>query len=105
MCSGDTGFLAEAANPSDLSAKVGLVLESAARREAFACAARQEAERWGWEAATAHLRNKQYPDAVVNFRMRPNALARCSGWLRDRGLNHVGKFTSAFVQAFPATAV
>jgi len=102
---GETGFLAEPADPADLAAKVGLVLASPQRREALGEAARREAERWDWEAATAHLRNKQYVDAVVNFKMRPHALSRCSGWVKDRGLTHLGKFTSAFVGAFPAIMV
>jgi len=80
------------------------MLESPAKREALGVAARQEAEKWDWEASTAHLRNKQYADAVVNFKMRPHALARCSGWVMDRGLAQLGKFTSAFVTAFPAVA-
>jgi len=99
---GETGYLAEPGDPLDLSAKVGLVLSSPEKREALGVAARQEAEKWDWEAATAHLRNKQYVDAVVNFKMRPHALVRCSGWVKDRSLAQLGKFASAFVGAFPA---
>jgi len=32
--------------------------------------AREEAERWGWEAATSVLRNVQYQRAIVNFHSR-----------------------------------
>jgi sulfoquinovosyltransferase len=33
-------------------------------------AARKEAERWGWEAATSVLRNIQYEKALINFHSR-----------------------------------
>ena len=33
-------------------------------------AARTEAERWGWEAATSVLRNIQYEKALINFHSR-----------------------------------
>jgi sulfoquinovosyltransferase len=45
-------------------------LEDGKFREEFGKAARAEAERWGWEAATSVLRNVQYEKAMVNFHSR-----------------------------------
>jgi len=39
-------------------------------REQYSIAARKEAERWGWEAATSVLRNQQYEKALINFHSR-----------------------------------
>jgi sulfoquinovosyltransferase len=62
-------------------------------------AARQEAERWGWEAATSDLRNVQYERALVNFhsrafggfgRPRTASLWRLLGWRISRIMKKVG---------------
>jgi len=45
-------------------------LEDTKFRENLGKAARTEAERWGWEAATSVLRNVQYEKALVNFHSR-----------------------------------
>lgn len=45
-------------------------LQDAKLRKKMGKAARSEAERWGWEAATMHLRNVQYEQALHNFRTR-----------------------------------
>jgi len=45
-------------------------LEDETYREKMGKAARAEAERWGWEAATSVLRNVQYEKAMVNFHSR-----------------------------------
>lgn len=39
-------------------------------RQQYGKAARREAERWGWEAATSYLRNVQYEKALINFHSR-----------------------------------
>lgn len=39
-------------------------------QEEMGKAARKEAERWGWEAATSVLRNVQYEKAMINFHSR-----------------------------------
>jgi sulfoquinovosyltransferase len=39
-------------------------------RERMGKASRQEAERWGWEAATSYLRNVQYEKVINNFHSR-----------------------------------
>jgi len=39
-------------------------------RKKYSIAARKEALRWGWEAATDNLRNYQYENALLNFRAR-----------------------------------
>ena len=63
------GFLVE---PGDLGGYVNRLeqLEEAKFRETMGKAARAEAERWGWEAATSVLRNVQYEKAMVNFHSR-----------------------------------
>jgi len=56
-------------------------LEDAKCREDYGKAARAEAERWGWEAATSILRNVQYEKAVVNFHSRAfGGLAVFNSW-------------------------
>jgi sulfoquinovosyltransferase len=58
-------------------------------RAAMGVAARKEAERWGWEAATSYLRNVQYEKALHNFhsrafggygRPRSGSMWRLLGW-------------------------
>jgi sulfoquinovosyltransferase len=67
--SGKTGFLVE---PGDTDAYVERLtqLRDANFREKMGKAARKEAERWGWEAATSYLRNVQYEKALINFHSR-----------------------------------
>jgi sulfoquinovosyltransferase len=68
---GKTSFLCP---PGDTDAFVNrlkqLQNESTKLREKLGKAARVEAERWGWEAATSVLRNVQYTKAMRNFRSR-----------------------------------
>mmetsp|Transcript_4418 Transcript_4418/g.6296 ORF Transcript_4418/g.6296 Transcript_4418/m.6296 type:complete len:484 (+) Transcript_4418:120-1571(+) len=45
-------------------------LQDKAFREKIGNAARAEAEKWGWEAATSVLRNIQYEKALINFHSR-----------------------------------
>lgn len=64
-----TSFLVE---PGDTDGFVKRLtqLQNTAFREKMGQTAREEAERWGWEAATSVLRNVQYAKAVSNFRNR-----------------------------------
>ena len=63
------GFLVETGDIDGYVARLRQ-LEDAKYREEFGKAARAEAERWGWEAATSVLRNVQYEKAMVNFHSR-----------------------------------
>lgn len=64
---GNTSFLCE---PGDTDAFVERLnqLRDTSFREKIGKAARAEAERWGWEAATSLLRNVQYAKAVDFYR-------------------------------------
>lgn len=66
---GKTGFLAP---PGDTEKFVQRLTELKNKifRERMGKTARKEAERWGWEAATNHLRTVQYEQALVNFNSR-----------------------------------
>jgi sulfoquinovosyltransferase len=66
---GKTSFLAE---PGDTDGFVDRLkkLQNKRFRESMGKAARAEAERWGWEAATSVLRNVQYEKALINFHSR-----------------------------------
>lgn len=65
----ETGFLCP---PGDTQAfaKRLTQLRDTEFRKAMGVRARQEAERWGWEAATSYLRNVQYQQALLNFHSR-----------------------------------
>jgi sulfoquinovosyltransferase len=67
--SGETGFLVE---PGDTDTYVKRLnqLRDKSFRTKMGRAARKEAERWGWEAATSYLRNVQYEKALINFHSR-----------------------------------
>lgn len=64
-----TSFLVE---PGDTDGFVMRLrqLQDTKFREKLGKAAREEAERWGWEAATSVLRNVQYEKAMINFHSR-----------------------------------
>lgn len=66
---GKTGFLVE---PGDIDGFVERLkqLRDVKFRKYMGKAARTEAERWGWEAATSVLRNVQYEKAMINFHSR-----------------------------------
>jgi sulfoquinovosyltransferase len=66
---GETGLLANPRDPQDFLVKVRSLLQDKPRLAAMALAARAVTEKWGWEAATMHLRNVQYPLAKSNFRL------------------------------------
>jgi len=66
---GKTGFLVE---PGDTDGYVECLekLRNQKFRDRMGKASRNEAERWGWEAATSYLRNVQYEKALINFHSR-----------------------------------
>ena len=66
---GKTSFLVE---PGDTDGFVERLteLQDEKYRKKMGLAARAEAERWGWEAATSVLRNIQYERALINFHSR-----------------------------------
>jgi sulfoquinovosyltransferase len=66
---GKTSFLAPPGD-TDTFVKRLTKLQDAKFRQRMGKAARAEAERWGWEAATSYLRNVQYEKALINFHSR-----------------------------------
>ena len=103
---GTTGFLARRDDASsDLSAKVGALVQSPALREAMGKAARAEAEKWDWETATAHLRNVNYKTAVANHRQRRNPVASLGRYCVSRGAKWYEAFALTFVDAMPFAMV
>merc|ERR1712127_543215 len=74
------GFLVET---SDIDGYVKRLKEFENKEfcEEMGKAARAEAERWGWEAATSVLRNVQYEKAMINFHSRAfGGLAVFNAW-------------------------
>jgi len=67
---GKTGFLFEPGDTEELAARVRCLVDDPPAARAMAAAARAEAERWGWEAATTRLREEQYVQAARNHRER-----------------------------------
>lgn len=65
----DTGFLVEAGDVDGYVACAKKLMDRTFR-EKMGKAARAEAEKWGWEAATSVLRNVQYEKAIINFHSR-----------------------------------
>jgi len=93
-----TGFLCP---PGDTDAFVSRLqqLRDTSFRQRMGQAARKEAERWGWEAATSQLRNVQYEKALMNHHSRafggfgrPGTAGvwRLLGWRISRVLQKVG---------------
>lgn len=66
---GETGYFAP---PGDTAKFVEQLekLRNKSHRKTLAKAAREEAEKWGWEAATHHLRTVQYSQAIRNFNQK-----------------------------------
>jgi sulfoquinovosyltransferase len=82
---GETGFLYTKGNTSEAATYVCALLGDAVMRKRMGDAARREAERWSWCAATAWIRNVQYNRAMNNFRFRALGglgLPRSLSWLR-----------------------
>ena len=66
---GKTSFLVEPGNTEKYVQRLNELRDSKFRSK-MGKAARAEAERWGWEAATSQLRNVQYEKALINFHSR-----------------------------------
>jgi sulfoquinovosyltransferase len=64
-----TSFLVEPGDTDGFVARLKQ-LQDKKFRKSMGKAARAEAERWGWEAATSVLRNIQYERAIINFHSR-----------------------------------
>lgn len=67
---GKTGYLVEPGDTAGYVARVKELLANPALRQQLGENAREEAERWDWEAATSQLRNVQYGLALKNFNIR-----------------------------------
>ena len=66
----ETGYLCEPGNTEDFTSRLEKLRSDKEHRAKMGVAARVEAERWGWEAATSYLRNVQYEKALINFHSR-----------------------------------
>jgi sulfoquinovosyltransferase len=69
IADGKTSFLVPPGDTDGFVARLKQ-LQDKKFRDKMGKAAREEAERWGWEAATSVLRNQQYEKALRNFRSR-----------------------------------
>ncbi|KAI2505958.1 Glycosyltransferase Family 4 [Fragilaria crotonensis] len=67
---GKTSYLCPPGDTDAFVSRLSKLQQDKPFREALGKAARTEAERWGWEAATSVLRNVQYTKAMRNFRSR-----------------------------------
>mmetsp|Transcript_6947 Transcript_6947/g.9375 ORF Transcript_6947/g.9375 Transcript_6947/m.9375 type:complete len:481 (-) Transcript_6947:79-1521(-) len=66
---GETSFLVPTGDTDAYVDRLTKLQDSKFRKK-MGKAARAEAERWGWEAATSYLRNVQYERAMINFHSR-----------------------------------
>lgn len=66
----EDGYLVPAGDIDGFVEKLSILKNDLSVRERLSKAARKEAERWSWEAATSVLRNEQYEKAIVNFHSR-----------------------------------
>jgi len=97
---GKTGFLANPRDGADFAAKVRMAVGDSEKRDAMAKAAREEAERWDWESATAHLRNVNYEKAVRNYKVRTGKAATLFKYCRNRTSEACQWFTGQFSAEF-----
>jgi sulfoquinovosyltransferase len=67
---GKTGFLVTPGDTEGYVKKLMSLKNDPKLRARMGKLSRQEAERWGWEAATSYLRNVQYERALINFHSR-----------------------------------
>lgn len=83
---GETGLLAAPGDEgaAEFTEHVRTLLQDRPLREAMGKAARAEAERWSWEAATAKLRNDKYTKAIARHRKAMEAAGIESGLVRPR---------------------
>ena len=95
---GETGYLVPPGDTDAFVAKLQALQDNTLRQK-MGQAARKEAEKWGWEAATSYLRNVQYEKALVNFhsrafgglgRPRSGSMWRLLGWRIGRVLQNLG---------------
>jgi sulfoquinovosyltransferase len=96
---GETGYLVPPGDTDAFCAKMQSLATDTTLRTQMGKAARQEAERWGWEAATSYLRNVQYEKALLNFhsrafgglgRPRSGSMWRLLGWRIQRVMQNMG---------------
>lgn len=66
----EDGFLVPPGDIDGFVEKLKTLKDDLEVRQRLSKAARKEAERWSWEAATSVLRNEQYEKAIVNFHSR-----------------------------------
>jgi sulfoquinovosyltransferase len=67
---GEDGYLVPPGDIDGFVDKLNILKDDVETRKKLSKAARVEAERWSWEAATSVLRNIQYEKAIVNFHSR-----------------------------------
>ena len=65
-----TSYLVEPGDTDGFVKRLNELRDGSLQKE-MGKAAREEAERWGWEGATSVLRNVQYEKALINFQTRP----------------------------------
>lgn len=63
----EDGYLVPPGDIDGFVEKLNILKNDVEKRQRMSKAAREEAERWSWEAATSVLRNEQYEKAIVNF--------------------------------------
>jgi sulfoquinovosyltransferase len=80
---GENGLLYPPGNYATCAAHARRLIADVAARRAMGAAARREAQRFGWAAATRHLREQQYARAVCNAKPRPRRCSKfCDATLR-----------------------
>ena len=77
-----TSFLVDPGDTEGFAERLEELASDRKLREEMGRAARAEAERWGWEAATSVLRNKQYTRAIINNMDRRHKVGRPRPLLR-----------------------
>ena len=77
---GESGLLFAPGNVADFADKVRRLVADGELRRQMGAAAREEALRWDWRAATSVLRNYQYTLAEMRHRARQERRRRRSGW-------------------------
>ena len=65
-----TGYLVTPGDTETYVQHIERLARDSELRTTMGKAARAEAEKWGWEAATSYLRNVQYEKALINFHSR-----------------------------------
>ena len=86
---GTTGLLYPAGDVAAASAAVATLLASADARAAIGAAGRADVERWGWPAASRHLREELYTRAVTRFARRGAARRELRARRAAAALHHL----------------